>query len=212
MKKYHICCLVTFLSSASGGCPQVVKIPSTFTSLKNYLSSYTFPLIEEIHADMHSSLEALSQVPFVKILSLDNTERHKQCIYEIVVGDVPANVPSPGVNGNYIPNKGDIFVLSDARPVHVSDLTGNRKSYRIGLITRGGKYDDLPPNTFVIRASSSIEVSEYSKKNKKRSPLFAVYLLNITTYRHIWTALDFKLSALRNLSLVKKILHCDPSV
>ncbi|EHA8591527.1 helicase SEN1 [Cocos nucifera] len=191
---------------------KVVKIPDTFTSLKNYLGSYTFPLLEEIRADMHSSLETLSRVPFVKISSLDNTKRHKQCIYEIVVGEVPANVPSPGVNGNYIPNKGDIFVLSYGRPVHVSDLIGNGRSYRIALIIRGGKYDDLPPNTFVIRASSSIEVSEYKKKNEKRSPLFALYLLNITTYRHIWKALDFKLSAHRNPNLVKKIAHFDPSV
>ncbi|XP_073112829.1 uncharacterized ATP-dependent helicase C29A10.10c-like isoform X2 [Elaeis guineensis] len=191
---------------------KVVKIPSAFTSLKNYLGSYTFPLMEEIRADMHSSLEALSQVPFVKILSLDNTKRHEQCMYEIVVGDVPANVPSPDVNGNYIPNKGDIFLLSDGRPVHVSDLTRNGRSYRIALIITGGKYGDLPPNMFVIRASSSIEVSEYRKKNKKRSPLFAVYLLNITTYCHIWKALDFKLSPLRNLNLVKKILHFDPLV
>ncbi|XP_017698529.2 uncharacterized protein LOC120103947 isoform X2 [Phoenix dactylifera] len=182
--------------TSAAGVTMVVKIPSTFTSLKNYLSSYTFPLIEEIRADMYSSLEALSQVPSVKILSLDSTKRHKQCTYQIIVGDAPANVPSPGVNRNYIPNKGDIFVLSDRRPVHVSDLTGNGKSYRIALIIRGGKYDDLPPNTFVIRASSSIEVSEYRKQNEKRSPFCAVYLLNITTYRHIWKALDFKLSVL----------------
>ncbi|KAJ3680401.1 hypothetical protein LUZ60_016679 [Juncus effusus] len=181
---------------------KVTKISSTFNSQKDYLDSFYYPLIEEVRADVQSGLESLSDNPFVTILSLDKAKRSsEESEYQIVV----KNPPSDSKNANYAPKKGDVFVLCSRQQMHVSDLTKNGDSYKLGLVTRGGD-DDSPPNIYKIKASCKIEDEIYSMRNRNRSSLFGVYLLNMTTYSRIWMCLKHHISLLRNTHLINSAI------
>ncbi|KAA8532334.1 hypothetical protein F0562_032411 [Nyssa sinensis] len=48
---------------------QVEKIPESFESVQHYLGSFVYPLLEEIRAELASSLEAISSAPFAEVES-----------------------------------------------------------------------------------------------------------------------------------------------
>ncbi|KAJ3680403.1 hypothetical protein LUZ60_016681 [Juncus effusus] len=177
---------------------KVTKISSTFNSQKDYLDSFYYPLIEEVRADVQSGLESLSDNPFITILSLDKEKPwSEESEYQIVVKKPPSN----SENTNYAPKKGDVFVLCTRQKMHVSDLSKNGDSYKLGLVTLGGD-DDSPPNIYKIKASCKIEDEKYRKGNGDRSSLFGVYLLNMTTYSRIWMCLKHNISLQRNTHLI----------
>ncbi|XP_072956858.1 uncharacterized protein [Typha angustifolia] len=178
---------------------KVLKIPTTFDSAKTYFASFTSPLIEEVRADLSSGLEALA--PFAKVVSISDLKGSDCFAYRIVLQD--ADTTSISESGTYIPKNGDIFLLSDVRPNLVSDLTQNKRSYRIAMVTCGGSGDE-PSSIYDIKASCKIDVVEYSKKNDS---LFAAYLMNITTYNRIWESLDYKMATQRNLGLVNEAIN-----
>ena len=186
-------------------------IPKTFDTTESYFSSFTYPLMEEVRAEVCSSLESISQAHFVKIEHLRCTKR-KEHIYSILIAP-PFHTASAGSNAIYSPHKGDILVLSEFKPSDVSDLTKSGQSYRLVSVFKD-EFDDLPPNTYVIRASEEIDEAKYnsSDNNKQRSNLFAFYLVNAITYNRIWRAIDVGLAAKGNLSLVLKVLQVDPKV
>lgn len=115
--------------------------------MDDYLGSYIFPLIEEIRADLCSALEAICQAPFIKIESVEEIVSDKQLGFRIVVTDG---------NGSYEPKQSDIFVLSETRPKHISDLTRNGTPYIIASVVKSG--DD--ENHFVIRTSQKDKVKK----------------------------------------------------
>ncbi|XP_065004866.1 uncharacterized protein LOC135636771 isoform X1 [Musa acuminata AAA Group] len=188
---------------------KVEMIPKTFDTTESYFSSFTYPLMEEVRAEVCSSLESISQASFVKIEHLRCTKR-KEHIYSILIAP-PFHTASAGSNAIYSPHKGDILVLSEFKPSDVSDLTKSGQSYRLVSVFKD-EFDNLPPNTYVIRASEEIDEAKYnsSDNNKQRSNLFAFYLVNAITYNRIWRAIDVGLAAKGNLSLVLKALQVDP--
>ncbi|KAJ4799742.1 P-loop containing nucleoside triphosphate hydrolases superfamily protein [Rhynchospora pubera] len=181
---------------------KVKKIESTFDSLEEYLSSFTLPLIEELRADMASALETAPENPFMRIRSLDEDKMSKEKVsYKICVERWPLNHIPTAEKGDYIPKKGDIFVLCDVRPVHFSDLEKNGAVYRLAMVTGGGD-DNSPPGIYNISTSRTIETAKYSRRNRFRTTLFGVYLVNTTTYSRIWACLDHKVAIRRNLNLI----------
>nr|XP_029117914.1 helicase SEN1 [Elaeis guineensis] len=182
---------------------KVQKIPKEFASVDYYLGSYIFPLMEEIHADLCSALEAICQAPLIEIESVEEIVSDKQLGFCIVAADG---------NAAYEPKQSDIFVLSETRPKHISDLTRNRTPYIIASVVKGGDDEGLPPNHFIIRTSQNKEVKKYSGMQKHRDSLFAVFLLNMTTYNRIWKSLDQEIAKQRNTNIIKKILRYDSSM
>ncbi|RWW33354.1 hypothetical protein BHE74_00000682 [Ensete ventricosum] len=163
--------------------------------------------MEEVRAEVCSSLESISQAPFVKIEHLQCTNR-KEHVYSIVVAP-PSHTASASGNAIYSPHKGDILVLSDFKPSDVSDLTKDGQPYRLVSVCKD-EFDDLSPNNYVIRASEEIDVATYNSSNKKqRRNLFAFYLVNSITYNRIWKAINVGLADKRNLSLVLEALQVD---
>ncbi|KAK1262048.1 hypothetical protein QJS04_geneDACA019592 [Acorus gramineus] len=179
---------------------KVHKIPKTFNSVNQYLKAYINPLIEETRAELCSCMLGFSRLPFTEIHYVETTLSPKLflCIVKVDIQD----------KKNYIPQKGDLFALSNVRPSHLSDLTRFGKSYNIGLVTKGGEFDeDLPPGHYIVEVSKAIETGEYGEKQKEPRLLFAVSLMNITTNSRIWSALNVDVSnTLRNLSIVKQVL------
>ncbi|KAM0946827.1 putative P-loop containing nucleoside triphosphate hydrolase [Dioscorea sansibarensis] len=185
---------------------KVVKIPLTFEYLKSYLNSYTFPMLEEVRADMASCLEAIAQAPFTNILKINEISPRKQLSYHIKIGRQNASIA--GKNEIYIPKRGDIFVLTDSRPSHVSDLIWNGRSCRIAIVSKGGDDDDeMPPDNYDILLSKSLDNDQFCDRDNSETLLFAVYLLNIATSSRIWKAIDFELATKRNLLLVKEVIN-----
>ncbi|KAM0946829.1 putative DNA helicase [Dioscorea sansibarensis] len=190
---------------------KVVKNPSTFESMKSYLSSYTLPMLEEVRADMASCLEALAQAPFTKIPEINKIGPKNQLLYHIKIDRQDASIA--GKNEVYIPKRGDIFVLTDSRPKFVSDLIRNGRSYRIAIVSKGGDDDDeMPPDNYNISLSKSLDNDQLCVTDSGKTPLFAVYLLNIATSNRIWKAIDFELATKRNLLLVKEVINTKSSI
>jgi hypothetical protein len=178
----------------------VKRIPSTFSNLKSYLESFTSPLLEELRTEMSSSLESLSTMPFVNVSWIEEKKDNK--IYKISVDAGSQKAKSSNKPGCYAPSVGDILILSDMKPRHISDITRNGRPYRIAFVTEGGdEDDDSPPSSYLIIASGKIDAAD------KKTPLFAAYLLNIVTHIRIWRCLDHETSVRRNRCLLQEMVH-----
>ncbi|XP_062185855.1 uncharacterized protein LOC133889346 [Phragmites australis] len=185
---------------------KVKRIPSTFKYLKSYLESYTSPLLEELRAEMSSSLESISTMPFVRVSWIE--EKKDERIYEISVKSDSQIAKSCNQPECYAPSVGDIIIMSDVKPGHISDITRNGRSYRIAFVTEGGdEDDDSPPAKYVIIASGKIDAADGNCQDGKRSSLFAAYLLNIVTYIRIWRCLDYEATVRREQRLIKEMVH-----
>ncbi|XP_037478769.1 ATP-dependent helicase upf1-like isoform X2 [Triticum dicoccoides] len=179
-------------------------IPSIFNDIKSYLGSYTSPLLEELRADMSSSLEAISTESFVKVAWIEQTKY--SAVYNIAFED-SQNTKScnkPESNGRSV---GDIIILSDVKPENTSDITCNGRPYCIAFITDGAdEDDDSPPASYAVTASGKIDAADEVSEDGKRSPLFAAHLLNIVTYIRIWRCLDYT-TVRRNPNLIQEMVH-----
>ncbi|KAJ0968986.1 hypothetical protein J5N97_021863 [Dioscorea zingiberensis] len=113
----------------------------------------------------------------------------------------------------YSPKRGDIFLLSVVKPRHISELVKHQRSYCLAVVSNGGDNDDkLLPDNFIILVSRSIEDDQYRKFKDGKTPLFAVYLLNVSTHSRICQALDFESARKRNLTLIQEIFDAKSSV
>ncbi|KAK9115678.1 hypothetical protein Sjap_014625 [Stephania japonica] len=110
---------------------KVEKIPETFSSVSHYLNSFTYPLLEETHADVHASVKNVAHAPTCKVLyvaeSADKNLRRSN-IYDV---QFEQEISQTG----YKPQMGDLILLSDARSVRVGDM--KRSTY----ITQQKRYD-----------------------------------------------------------------------
>nr|CAB3488037.1 unnamed protein product [Digitaria exilis] len=185
---------------------KVKKIPATFCYLKNYLEWFTSPLLEELRAEMSSSLESLSTLPSVKISSIEE----KKGKYDIWVASDSQAAKSCNQPECYAPSVGDVMILSDVKPGHISDITRNGRPYRVAFLTEGGdEDDDLPTSKYGIISSGKIDAADEKCQDGKIKPLFAVYLLNIVTYIRIWRCLDYE-AVRRNRGLIQEMVHYFP--
>uniref|UniRef100_A0A804MBF3 DNA2/NAM7 helicase helicase domain-containing protein n=1 Tax=Zea mays TaxID=4577 RepID=A0A804MBF3_MAIZE len=107
---------------------QVKRIPDTFTSFESYLDSFTWPLIEEVHADVFSSLDGYSEANFIEVTQVGNLDASKP----ILGFRVAEPVKDEKSRETYVPVENDIIVLSSHKPRHVSDLTQNKSSFVLG--------------------------------------------------------------------------------
>uniref|UniRef100_A0A0D9W8K8 UvrD-like helicase ATP-binding domain-containing protein n=1 Tax=Leersia perrieri TaxID=77586 RepID=A0A0D9W8K8_9ORYZ len=182
------------------------KIPSTFSDLKSYLESYTSPLLEEMRAEMFSSLEAISTMPSTKISWIE--QKNNTTVYDIVFDVDSQNSKACNRPESYVPSVGDIIILFDVKPKHISDITRNGRPYIVAFVTEGGdEDDDSPPSKYVIISSRKIDYEDAKCKDRKRNQLFCAYLLNIVTYIRIWRCLDYSAAVRRNQSLIHEMVH-----
>ncbi|XP_020396783.1 uncharacterized ATP-dependent helicase C29A10.10c [Zea mays] len=94
----------------------------------------------------------------------------------------------------YVPKDADLLVLTDRRPRHSSELGLTGKPYLLCSVLKAQSGDGT-----VVRLSRSLGPAE-------GLPLFAVFLVNMTTYNRILNALDARAAACRNTSLIEKTL------
>ncbi|XP_074588111.1 uncharacterized protein LOC141844021 [Curcuma longa] len=183
---------------------KVERIPMTFDTVENYLSSFTYPLLEELREEMCSNLQTLSRAPFVKIKRLECRD-HKEHKYFMVV-EQPTDETSADV---YKPCNGDILILSKSRPIDGYIPMTDRGSYCL-LEVVWDEFQLQQPQCSIVRASEDIEASIDSTNCKETKSLFVVCVLTTTTYSRIWNALNFKLAESRNIDLIHKVLDFEP--
>jgi hypothetical protein len=145
------------------------------------LDSFGWPLIEEVHADIFSSLDGYAHASFVEVVQVGNLDAMKS-----VFGfEIAKPMKSWTSRGKYEPAEQDIIVVSAQKPVHVSDLTQNKESFVLGSVLKSEVEDEFPPNWCVVRLSSVIPVEIDPETKKPKGQLFLVFLLNMKTYNRI---------------------------
>ncbi|CAJ2640607.1 unnamed protein product [Trifolium pratense] len=181
---------------------KVQKIPHTFMSVTNYLSSFVPSLIEETHFDLASSLYGVQRAPFCEILTAV-PERSRSFIptkfflYQISV--YSTNNDTKDV-GKYEPEVGDLIALTDIKPKTIEDLNRPRRYYHIAYVC-GTKEST---NEISILSSKYIDM-EINSRSNNTPKLYAIYLLNLTTNVRVWKALNSELEG-ANMNMIKKVL------
>ncbi|KAG8071881.1 hypothetical protein GUJ93_ZPchr0006g42394 [Zizania palustris] len=178
---------------------KVKKIPRTFTSLKDYMGSFTEPLIEEVRADLCSALEGIKHAPSTQVVRTDDLSSD-HLIYSLRVKKIDAKNNQQEV---YAPKNADILLLMDRKPRNMSDLGRSSQSFLIASVL---KDEDDEGNTVVRLSSRLVEHARFE------SPLFALFLVNMTTYNRIWGALDVVLAGVWNSDVIQKIVNYNPKV
>ncbi|KAF7090472.1 hypothetical protein CFC21_093215 [Triticum aestivum] len=174
---------------------KVKKVPRTFTSLEEYMGSFTLPLIEETRADLYSALECIKHAPATEVKRI-NELCSKQSIFSILVKKADPMNTNPGEV--YALKDADILVFLDRKPRHISDLGRSKVPYVIASVL---KAEDANGNA-IVRLSGG--------KRDLVPPLVAVFLINMTTYNRIWNALDMHVAGLSNTSIIEKIVNYAP--
>jgi senataxin len=190
----------------------VKKIPKEFLSTSHYVNSFVFPLIEEMHADLFSSLTMVSKASTVEILEISIPEGHNpphDLLYNIKMQKLR---DSENDREMYEPETGDLVALTDIRPTCIDDLNRHKGSYLIALVQKARKnIRDESFDEIQILSSKTIEFEQNMQKNKKRTIHFAVFLINMTTNLRIWKALKSGLAD-KDMDIIKKMLQADSTV
>ncbi|XP_042479829.1 probable helicase senataxin, partial [Macadamia integrifolia] len=194
---------------------KVKKIPKTFLSAKDYLESFIPPLIEETHAELCSSMMDLSRAtPKCQIVHLEKHKDYKlprNLFYKI---EVLKENDRKHDKDFYEPQLGDLIALSDVRPVCIDDLNRPRRSYLLAFVTARkivDEEDEDEESCFITVRSSKPIVFEEEELQKKREPLFAIFLINMVTNIRIWKALHPEMKG-GNTSVINEVLSTDSTV
>jgi hypothetical protein len=175
-----------------------------FESVQQYLGSYVYLLLEETRAQLHSSIEIISEAPFAEVIAFDEAKPYGSNLYDVKVNSWRNRF---GVHGKepYKTLPGDIFVLADAKPEDVSDLQRIGRQWAFVTVSKipdDENEDNSTCTNFKVKALKDTEVIGVQKS------LFVVFLINTTTNKRIWNALHMS----RNLEIIKKVLRTDPLV
>ncbi|KAL1806876.1 hypothetical protein ACET3Z_029944 [Daucus carota] len=188
---------------------EVNAIPLSFSSLKEYRSSYCPPLLEETRSELCSKIEYLSSAPFAKINTFCSSERFIDRHYDITF----ENWTESSNSLNKVPyeaKSGDVFVFTQAKPDQNFDIRRLGKSWCFGYTRKSkmvkqhrldGSYIWVPH----FEVSTSVELQEAVDVSQ---PFYAVFWVNLTTNNRIWNAL----LTCRSDHFIKEVLHINPTV
>lgn len=183
------------------------------------MNSFIYPLIEETHADLFSSIETVARAPSRETWSITRSkhfEPPKDLYYNILLNEAKPKEKNIFLNEKkdaanigevYEPEFGDLIALTEVRPKSIDDLDRPKSPYLIALVNW---VDEDDPDKIGIRASKPIILGEDGDEqgNERKPILFAVYLTNMITNERIWTALKSQL----NMNIIKRVLQPDSTV
>ena len=169
-----------------------------------------YPLIEETHADLFSSIETVPQAPTREICTIKKSKGYKPpkaLYYDISLHRMNNSVTDRGV---YELEVRDLIALTDVRPKCIDDLDRPTRPYLLALVT-GMDFDD--PNKLQILLSKPImfDADKDGEEDIERRKIFAVYLTNMVTNLRIWSALNSNPKG-PNMNLIRRVLQYDSTV
>ncbi|XXG71977.1 hypothetical protein AAC387_Pa07g1182 [Persea americana] len=201
---------------------QVARVPNTFQSIHHYFQSFVTPLLEETRADMCSNMENLSRATTLKIEKSKrlhkgggSKRRHKEegFVYNIMVRPLQSSTPTStstvGGKEPYIPERDDVFVLTETKPNVAYDPLKEPSSYHVAVVTYVKSDQSGPSYKVRVKASKPIVLPE-SDNNKKF--LLAVLVMNIKSNGRIWNSLCSDPNMHRNPNVIKDVLQPDSMV
>ena len=164
-------------------------------------------------------MEILSRAPFAAVTALTESKPYGANLFDIEV-DYWRNRLSDRSKEPYKTLPGDIFVLANGKPEHVSDLQRIGRSWAFVAVTKipededededeyednttededEDEYEDNTTSTsFKVKALNDIEVDAGIQKS-----WFVVFVVNTIPNKRIWNALHMY----RNLNIIKKVLR-----
>lgn len=146
------------------------------------MNSFTWPLIEEVHADIFSSLDDYAQANFIEVTQVKTLDAKKP----ILGFQVAKPVKDEKSKETYVPAEHDIILMTSQKPWHVPDLTQNNASFVLGSVLKSREEDGFPPGWCVVQLLSTIPVEEDCHTKIPKGPFFCVFLINMKTYSRIW--------------------------
>ncbi|XP_042013425.1 uncharacterized protein LOC121761816 isoform X2 [Salvia splendens] len=176
---------------------QVEKIPEVFESVDHYLSSFDFPLLEDMRAAIAASLETVYKAPFAEVVSFKVT-KPDTLLYNVKVDSWRNKISDRGKEPyRTLPN--DLVLLSDSKPESVSDLQRIGAMYTFASVVKisEDKIGDSSSCEFKLKTTGIADLVDQKSKS-----LYVVYLTNITTHKRIWMALRMR----QNLKIIEKVL------
>ncbi|KAI8540969.1 hypothetical protein RHMOL_Rhmol08G0026600 [Rhododendron molle] len=189
---------------------KVELIPKTFSSTYEYMNSFIYPLIEETHVDLSSSVETANRAPTREIWTVKVSKDFKppKDLYYNISLDRKRDTAND--EGMYEPEFGDLIAFTEVRPRCIDDLDRPKSPYLIALVQR---VDDYGSGKIEIRASKPIVPGEYGGRqgNEQNRRLFVVHLTNMITNLRIWTALKSELEG-GNMNIIERVLQTDSTV
>ncbi|XXG72118.1 hypothetical protein AAC387_Pa07g1280 [Persea americana] len=201
---------------------QVARVPNTFQSIHHYFQSFVTPLLEETRADMCSNMEHLSQATTLKIEKSKrlhkgggSKRRHKEdgFVYNIMVRPLQSSTPTStstvGAKEPYIPERDDVFVLTETKPNVAYDLLKEPSSYHVAVVTYVKSDQSGPSYRVQVKASKPIVLPQSDNNNRV---LLAVLVMSIKTNGRIWKSLCSDPTMHRNSNVIKDVLHPDSLV
>ena len=150
-------------------------------------------------------MEIISTAPFAEVISFYESKPYGENLYDVQV-DNWSNRCSDRSKEPYKTLPGDILILADAKPEHISDLQRIGRSWAFVMVTKILE-DDVDDNddiqedndtstSFKVKALKDIDVDGGKKS------LFVVFLTNTIPNKRMWNALHMH----KNLNIVKKVL------
>lgn len=137
------------------------------------------PLLEEVRANLHSSMNPISKAPFTEVMSLEEINPSELGLSNIQIREWK--------NGRKeFLTQGDIFILSNIKPNVVSDLR------RIGKIWTSASFfpnKDHDDDNETFMSSFTLKTWQPNFKLDSKQPIFRIYLVNILPYIRIWNTL-----------------------
>lgn len=184
---------------------KVKCIPERFGSVAEYVASFISPLIEETRAELHSTLESISEAPYAAVEFPEKIWPSNGAaeVYTMLIDrEYDMGERKGGQNFELKPH--DILVLSTRVPQCVEDLC----DYMLAVVNRTEcQYGD----------SSILEVKICvpdmhpfcSKNSNMRNECFGIYLGNMATNLRIWNALhpDYSGNEANNLAMLWKAVY-----
>ncbi|XP_024316714.1 uncharacterized protein LOC100831140 isoform X2 [Brachypodium distachyon] len=137
----------------------VSKIPDTFHSMEQYMTSFFGPLLEEVRGDMCSSMEDISRAPFASVQSVDAMRKGKG-LYEIKLDRWRGGSHGCGTEG-YRPKAADVLLISETRPENQSDILKQSKSCVIIWVNK------VQGNKMTVKASRRMETGAHGDERQQ---------------------------------------------
>ncbi|KAL0539633.1 hypothetical protein IC582_023849 [Cucumis melo] len=163
---------------------KVRKIPKSFETEEQYKASYIFPLLEETRAELCSNLKTIQKAPFSQVISIESTNTKKgKILFDV---NVSSWRNSDGGKGQqpYKSLPGDIFVILDADPQTItSDYLEKSSKLNWAFAWLGQLNDNNTPTHLNLHISNNMD-------QLNSTPLFIVFLMNLTTNLRIWKTLQ----------------------
>nr|XP_023914514.1 uncharacterized protein LOC112026063 [Quercus suber] len=149
-------------------------------------------------------MEIISTAPFAEVIALDESKPYGENLYDVQV-DNWSNQCSDRSKEPYKTLPGDILILADAKPEHVSDLQRIGRSWAFLMVTKileddidddDIREDNDTSTSFKVKALKDIDVDGGKKS------LFVVFLTNTIPNKRMWNALHMR----KNQNIIKKVL------